>query len=136
MSLFPIGGLYGSFITPDNSLILPKPRQVLSILGYRNHEITKQLELYVRTDLAAYERTRVIEILTELAQVDADIKQAIADSGISKTCNTEISWARQIKFLRQQGHELLKEFGRIHDIGVQYSRFSRNTRHGHSMQYQ
>jgi len=114
---------------------LPTVDEVLHLLGYQEHQITTSLIGLVRTNLKPFEQLRVIELLSELKAVDAAIKEAIADSGITKTCDSEIDWRVQVGMLRQQGHEALAELSRIYDVKVEYSRFVR-TKKQYSIQYQ
>lgn len=114
---------------------LPTVDEVLHLLGYRQHEMTSSLRGLVRTNLMPFEQQRVIDLLAELAAVDAAIKEAIADSGIVKTCDSEIDWRVQVGMIRQQGQEALEEFSRIYDVKIGYSRFVRAKKQ-YSIQYQ
>lgn len=123
-----------STTTPPNGL--PTADEVLSLLGYRQHQITDSLRREVRTDLLLFEQLRVPQVLAALTDVDAAIKEAIADSGITKTCDSEIDWSKQVMLLRQQGQELLAELARIYDIDIAYSRFVKTQVQHYRIQYQ
>jgi hypothetical protein len=115
---------------------LPAPDELLSLLGYRQYQITDSLRSQVRINLFPFEQQRVGEILTELAATDAAIKEAVADSAITKTCDSEIDWSTQVRLLRQQGHELLLELARIYDVDIAYSRFVKTPVRQYQIQYQ
>jgi hypothetical protein len=121
MSLFP------AFINPGGgATALPPPptAEILSLLGYQRHQLTNALITGIRTDLYQFEIDRVAAIREELAEIDAQIKEALADSAVTQTCKTSMNWGAHVRSLKQQAHSLLLEIGRIYDLPVAYSKYS------------
>lgn len=130
--------IFPAFINPNADGVEPplNPYEVLSLLGYRKHQITAQVASLVRQDLWPYEVTRVTEIRTRLSELDTQIREAAGDSAITKTCKTEMNWARQIRLLNREGHELLLELARIHDVTLAYSKYASTSSINVTTQYQ
>lgn len=120
MSIFP------DYINPNGQETVQQTNlyEILDLLGYRKHQITNSLVLAIRQDLWPFELTRVAVIRAELIELDAQIKDALADSAVSKTCNSEMSWATHIKMLRQQAHSLLEELARLYDVQIAVSKYA------------
>ena len=98
--------------------------EMLSLLGYQRHQLTNAFYTGIRTDLYDYEIDRVTAIREELAEIDAQIKEALADSAVTQTCKTSMNWGAHVRSLKQQAHSLLLEIGRIYDLPVAYSKYS------------
>lgn len=116
---------------------MPNPEpysEILSLLGYRRHELTSAFVTGIRTDLYDYEVDRVTAIRLELTEIDTQIKEALADSAVAQTCKTTMNWGAHIRSLKQQAHSLLLELGRIYDIPVSYSKYV--TAQPYTVQYQ
>lgn len=111
--------------------------QILSLLGYRNYQLSDSLLSYMRNDLYPYELERVTEIKQLLSTIDTQITEALADSAITQTCNTQMSWGAHLKMLRQQGHNLLLELARIFDMELICSKYASYLgRVAYTVQYQ
>jgi len=92
--------------------------QITHLLGY-----PPDYAIRLNQELHPYEQRRVVVLVEELTAIDAQLKETLTESAITKTCNTELNWSQQLRFLKRQGGELLKELARIYRVRLDYNKY-------------
>lgn len=128
--------IYPGFIGESSSSNQLSPDQILLLLGYTDYQAhDTYIERRAAKTLNSVQFDRVTEILGQLKAIDNAITGALTDSAVGKTCNTEMNWPAHLKMLREQGHSLLQELGRLYDLPVGQSKYATKTTKAY-VQYQ
>ena len=112
----------GGGTVPTDSISAEKLLVLLGFSDYQTHDT--YIEQRAKRTLKPEQASRCLEIVAELARLDTAISEAVMDSLVDKTCETETNWNRHLKTLRGQAHQLLKELARLYDLYVNYSKYT------------
>lgn len=97
------------------------------ILGYSIFNITVRNQL-ISDDYSGTIIDRALTILDELVSIDNLLKESLETSFVKESRGSKLSYSSHVAHLKSEGTRLLAELGQLLRVGVNYNKYSSNSK--------
>ncbi|MEH1966750.1 hypothetical protein [Nostoc sp.] len=105
---------------------IPQIEEFERILGFFVFDTTVRNSLTSQYSDTVMDRT--LTILDELVSVDNLLKESLESSFVMESRGSKLSYSSHVAHLKSEGTRLLTELGQLLVVGVNYNKYSPNSR--------